>query len=86
MEKKAIIAAVLLIFFPGIILFAEEKDKREEDIKIEDLFHVRLKEVHFNLTPSFKFVWPDTSAKIGIKQSWDLAELAAETEYNYIYS
>ncbi len=83
MAKRAIIILALLAL-PGLLLPSGEKE--EEDVKIEDLFQVRMKEVHFNLTPTYKFVWPDTSAKIGIKQKWDIAELAAETEYNYLYS
>jgi hypothetical protein len=52
----------------------------------QKFIEVKLKEVHFYVTPTFKFVLPDTSVVIGIKQDLGASTIEGMTEYNYIYS
>jgi hypothetical protein len=47
---------------------------------------LRLQEIHFNVTPSFKIVIPDASIKLGLEQKIGDTQLNAETEYNYVYN
>ena len=82
MAKKIIVAlfAVLLFCF-SVFAHGEEAGERPEN-----LFEVTLKEVRFNITPSFKFVLPDTFARMLIRQHIGKTVLEADTFYNYIYS
>ena len=80
MEKKAALFFIVLCFvafYSGIFAAVKTDD---------ELMDVSVKELHFNITPTFRFVLPDTSARIGIKQRLGESTLEGYTEYNYIYS
>lgn len=53
---------------------------------IEGMFQLKIKELEFNLTPTFKIVLPDTSTEMGIKHKMGETTLEGMTKYNYIYS
>ncbi len=51
-----------------------------------DILNINVKELHLNITPSFKLVLPDTSVKLGLRQKLGDTTLEGMTEYNYIYN
>jgi len=52
----------------------------------DQYMQMQMKELHLNVTPSFEFVLPDTDFKISLLNKFDLSQLEASTEYNYLYS
>ncbi len=60
----------------GVTLLAEE----------DTIMDVRLKEYSFFITPEFRFVLPDASVKLGLRQKIGDTQLDASTEYNYLYN
>ena len=52
----------------------------------EDIINLKVKELHLNITPSFKVVLPDASVNLGLKQRVGDTVLEGMTEYNYIYN
>ncbi len=81
MEKKIGLILFLVCFItvgaPSLNIRAEEE---------ESYVNLKIQEIHFKITPSFKFILPDGAAKIEIKNKFDITELTAATEYSYIYS
>ncbi len=93
-KKTALIVLPLLLFLCA--LNAQEADneantKTAETIdemadRIESMFQLKVKELEFNLTPTFKIVLPDTNTEMGIKHRMGETILEGYTRYNYIYS
>ncbi len=79
MEKRIILVMACLVLFV-FRTFAEEGNQEDQ------FLNVQVKEIHFFITPSFRFVLPDTSIKIGMKQDIGKTVLEGQTEYNYLYS
>ncbi len=52
----------------------------------DQYMQMQLKELHLDVTPSFKFVLPDTDFKINITNKFENSLFEAFTEYNYLYS
>lgn len=50
----------------------------------DNIMNMKVKELHLSITPTFKFVVPDASMYLGLKQMIGDTEVEAETEYNYI--
>lgn len=73
---------LLVLMAAGLNLSLAEEPKISEN----EIMQVRVKEIHFFVTPTFKFVLPDTSIKMGIVQDFDKSKLEGSTEYNYVYS
>ncbi len=75
---------LMLSFFlaAGFNLVLAEESKKTDD----EIMQVRVKEIHFFVTPTFKFVLPDTSIKMGIVQDFEKSVIEGSTEYNYVYS
>ncbi|MBP7793271.1 MAG: hypothetical protein KA120_09470 [Candidatus Goldbacteria bacterium] len=80
MEKRT--GVILFLIFFVAFLQAENVKPDEND----ELLNLRLQEIHFNVTPSFKIVIPDASIKLGLEQKIGDTQLDAETEYNYVYN
>lgn len=91
MAKKTLAFALLPLLLPVFCAAAEkpaQSTRTAQSLNADEdtLVNVSVKELHFNITPTFKFVLPDTSARIGIKQKIGESTLEGVTEYNYIYS
>lgn len=80
MEKRI----VIILFFLFFMIYLVAKDTQLTEG--EEMLELKLKEIHFNITPSFKLVMPDASVKLGFKQNMGDTYLEAETEYNYLYN
>ncbi|MCX8093740.1 MAG: hypothetical protein N3E50_06185 [Candidatus Goldbacteria bacterium] len=80
MEKR--ITIILILIFFTVYSLAENVSPSAD----EEMLELKLKEVHFSITPSFKLVVPDASVKLGLKQKIGDTQLDAETEYNYLYN
>ena len=52
----------------------------------EEMMKLNVKELHLDITPSFKIVLPDTSVDLGLKQKIGDTTLEGGTSYNYIYN
>ena len=52
----------------------------------DQVMNIKVKELHLNITPSFKFVIPDAAVSLGLQQRIGDTTLEAATEYNYIYN
>jgi hypothetical protein len=52
----------------------------------DEYMQMQLKELHLDVTPTFKFVLPDTDFKINISNKFENSLFEAFTEYNYLYS
>ena len=52
----------------------------------DEMMKLNVKELHLDITPSFKIVLPDTSVDLGLKQKIGDTTLEGSTSYNYIYN
>lgn len=96
MAKKTVLMFLSLFLLFSCVLNAQEADggantETAENIeeladRIEGMFQFKVKELEFNLTPTFQIVLPDTSAEMGIKHRMGETLLEGYTKYNYIYS
>jgi hypothetical protein len=55
-------------------------------INEDDIMNIKVRELHLNITPEFKFVVPDADVFLGLTQKIGDTTLEGETEYNYIYN
>jgi hypothetical protein len=52
----------------------------------DEMMKLNVKELHLDITPSFRIELPDTSVDLGLKQKIGDTTLEGSTSYNYIYN